>query len=103
MPQSELRRRMRGSDAMFLYFERKEMPLHIGCVAVLDGDFDESGEQLLESRLPEIPRYRQRVMFPPFNVTHPSWEYDPNFNIRNHIHRVRLEPPGDERQLSELA
>ena len=41
MPQEPLRHRMRGADAIFLYFEKKEMPLHIGSVAILDGDFDE--------------------------------------------------------------
>ena len=99
----ETRRRMRGSEAMFLYFERKEMPLHIGCVAVLDGPFDEESVQVLASRLPEIPRYRQRVMFTPLNVAHPSWEDDPAFDIRNHIFRVNIPQPGTDAQLSELA
>jgi diacylglycerol O-acyltransferase len=103
MAQPDLRRRMRGNDAMFLYFERKEMPLHIGCVAVLDGPFDEESEEVLAARLPEIPRYRQRVMFSPYNITHPSWEFDPDFDISNHIRRVRLDPPGTDRQLSDLA
>jgi WS/DGAT/MGAT family acyltransferase len=103
MSQSELRRRMRGSDAMFLYFERKQMPLHIGTVAVLDGSFDEECERLLAARLPEIPRYRQRVMFAPLNVTHPTWEDDPAFDIKNHIRRVKIEPPGTDAQLSELS
>lgn len=103
MPHSELRRLMTGADAMFLYFERKKMPLHIGCVAILDGPFDEESEHLLAARLPELPRYRQRVIFSPLNLTHPSWEDDPDFDIRNHIRRVTLPPPGNERQLSELS
>lgn len=103
MPHEPLRRRMRGADAIFLYFERKEMPLHIGSVAVLDGDFPEESAKLIEARLPEIPRYRQRVMFAPMNIAHPSWEFDPEFDIRNHIRRVRLDPPGTEAQLSALS
>lgn len=103
MSQPELRRRMRGADAMFLYFERREMPLHIGSVAVLDGPFDEESERLLASRLPEIPRYRQRVIFAPMNVTHPTWEDDPAFDIKNHIRHVTLDPPGSDAQLSELS
>jgi diacylglycerol O-acyltransferase len=94
---------MTGSDAMFLYFERKEMPLHIGSVAIVDGPFDEESERVLAARLPELPRYRQRVMFSPLNLAHPTWEDDPEFDIRNHIRRVRLDPPGSEKQLSELA
>jgi diacylglycerol O-acyltransferase len=103
MSQIESRRRMTGADAMFLYFERKEMPLHIGCVAILDGPFDGESERLIEARLPEIPRYRQRVMFSPLNLTHPCWEDDPEFDIRNHITHTRLDPPGTEQQLSELS
>ncbi len=103
MSTSEPKRPMGGADAMFLYFERKEMPLHIGCVAILDGSFDEESERLLAARLPENPRYRQRVVFAPFNLAHPSWADDPDFDIRNHIKRVALPPPGNERQLSELS
>ncbi len=103
MSHTALRRRMRGADAMFLYFEKKEMPLHIGSVAILDGPFDSECERMIEARLPEIPRYRQRVLFPPFNVAHPVWEFDPAFDFRNHIRRVKLDPPGTEQQLSELS
>jgi diacylglycerol O-acyltransferase len=42
-------------------------------------------------------------MFSPLNVAHPTWEYDPDFDIRNHIVHVKVEPPGTEEQLSELA
>ncbi len=103
MSSSQLKRMMGGADAMFLYFERKEMPLHIGCVAILDGPSDDESEQVLAARLHEIPRYRQRLVFSPFNLTHPSWEDDPEFDIHNHIARVRLPQPGNERQLSELS
>ena len=103
MAQAELRRRMRSADAMFLYFEKKEMPLHIGSVAVLDGPFDTECEKMIEARLPEIPRYRQRLLFSPYNLTHPAWEYDPDFDIRNHIRRMHLDPPGSEDQLPEIS
>jgi diacylglycerol O-acyltransferase / wax synthase len=96
------RRRMRGSEAMFMYFENTRMPLHIGAVMILDGPFDKGCEELIESRLPEIPRYRQRAMFSPFNLTHPAWEYDPDFKFSNHIRRMRLDPPGSAAQLSQL-
>ncbi len=103
MPLEPLRHRMRGSDAIFLYFEKKEIPLHIGSVAILDGDFDDECVAQLETRLPEIPRYRQRVMFPPFSIAHPTWEYDPAFDFRSHVRRIRIDPPGTEQQLAELS
>ena len=45
---------------MFLYLEKKEMPLHIGSVSIFDGRISvESLTALIESKLPLIPRYRQ--------------------------------------------
>ena len=84
--------RLSSEDAVFLYLETKEMPLHIGSVSVFDGLIPfEPCVDFIESRLPLIPRYRQRIVMPPFNVGHPTWEYDPAFDIRNHVHYVRLE------------
>jgi WS/DGAT/MGAT family acyltransferase len=56
----------------------------------------------LESRLHLLPRYRQKVVFPPFAMAHPTWEDDPSFDIRNHVAAVTLPPPGDDRVLSEI-
>src|SRR3990170_4602879 len=50
-----------------------------------------------------IPRYRQRIISAPLNLNHPTWEFDPQFDIRNHVIPVRLDPPGSEDQLRELA
>jgi len=84
--------RLSAEDAVFLYLETKEMPLHIGSVSIFDGviPFEEC-VSFIESRLPRIPRYRQRIVVPPFHVGHPTWEYDPAFNIRNHVRQAALE------------
>jgi diacylglycerol O-acyltransferase len=39
----------------------------------------------------------------PFNLGHPLWEFDPNFDIKNHILRIQIDPPGSEEQLIEIA
>jgi WS/DGAT/MGAT family acyltransferase len=104
MSQGNLSRRLGAQDASFLYMEREEAPLHIGSIAVLEGDV--SYEKLVETisaKLHLIPRYTQRVVPAPFNIGHPTWEWDPNFNIRNHIMEVRLDPPGADAQLLEIA
>src|SRR5260370_26323064 len=56
----------------------------------------------LECRLHLLPRYRQKVVFPPFAMAHPTWEDDPAFDIRRHVAQVTLPPPGDDRALSEI-
>jgi diacylglycerol O-acyltransferase len=95
--------RLTAEDASFLYLESKEMPLHVGSVSILDGEIDFAEYvHFIESKLPLIPRYRQRIVFPPYNLGHPTWEDDPEFDIRNHIHEVSLKR-GTLAELEELA
>ena len=96
--------RMTADDAAFLYLERKEMPLHIGSVSLFEAaiPFERFVDQI-DSKLHLIPRYRQRVVPAPFNIGHPSWEDDPNFDIRNHIFQLTLDKPGDEAALQALS
>jgi diacylglycerol O-acyltransferase len=96
--------RLSGIDAAFLYLERKEIPLNIACVALFDGPipFREFLANI-DSKLDQIPRYRQIAVPPSFNLGYPTWEWDPNFDINHHIFRVRLEAPGGEAELEALA
>jgi diacylglycerol O-acyltransferase len=96
--------RLSAADAAFLYLERKEIPLHIACVAVFEGaiPFEEFVANV-NSKLHLIPRYRQIAVSPPFNIGYPSWEWDSNFDIQQHIFRVRLDRPGGEAELEALA
>lgn len=97
-------RRLSAADAAFLYLERKEIPLHIASVAIFDGPipFDEFLTSI-ESKLHLIPRYRQIVVSAPFNLSHPTWEHDPHFDIRRHVFRATVDPPGGDVQLEALA
>ena len=103
MPNS-LPRRLTASDASFLYMERPKAPLHIGSLGIYEGEISFEGfVEHLQSRLPNIPRYRQRIAPVPLSIAHPTWEDDPDFDIRNHMHYVTLPAPGDQRQLADLA
>jgi diacylglycerol O-acyltransferase len=97
-------RRLSAADAAFLYLEREGIPLHIACVAIFEQalPFEEFVESI-DSRLQLIPRYKQIVSPVPFNVGHPTWEDDPQFDIKRHIFRARLRAPGKELQLQDLA
>jgi diacylglycerol O-acyltransferase / wax synthase len=90
-------------DALFLYVEREGQPLNIAGVSVFEGEIDLAAIiEFIESKLPLVPRYRQRVVFPPLNLGLPHWEFDPDFDIRNHIHEVTLKH-GTEKELKALA
>ena len=104
MAQAKLRHRLSSQDTAFLYFESEEAPMNIGSVAVFEGEISYSRfVKNIEDKMHLIPRYRQRIISAPLNLNHPTWEFDPQFDIRNHVIPVRLDPPGSEDQLRELA
>ena len=101
---SKLSRRLNAIDAAFLYLERREIPLAIAGVFVFDGPIDfEEFVAYIDSKLHLIPRYRQVVIPPPFNLGYPTWEDFPRFDIRQHIFPQRLAAPGGENRLEALA
>lgn len=103
MAHVQVSERLTAEDAAFLYLEKEEMPLHIGSVSIFSGVIP--FEPLLEyvaSRLPLIPRYRQRLVEPPLHIGHPTWQADPEFDVRNHVRCERL-ARGTEAELRDLA
>lgn len=103
LPDSNLRRRLSGMDAFFLYAEREDQPMHVGATCLFEGRIPYlQFMKNLEARLHLIPRYRQRVVPSPLGIGHPTWEDDPDFNIRNHVFRVKVKAPGGEKELRQL-
>ncbi len=93
-----------SADAAFLYLERKEIPLHIASVSVFDGAIPyKKFVASIRAKLHLVPRYRQIVVMPPWNLGLPTWEDDPHFNIHRHIFRETLAPPGGDNELEALA
>ncbi len=95
--------RLSWGDTVFLNLERSGMPLNVACVSLFEGDiaFDDY-VRFVQSRLPLIPRYLMHVVPAPLNAGLPSWEYDPEFDIHNHMHEVILKH-GSEAELKALA
>lgn len=103
MAPKALNHRLTTLDATFLYTEKPTQPMHVGGSMVYEGRLSRDVlVRALESRLHLLPRYRQKVVFPPFAMAHPTWEDDPAFDIRNHVAEVTLPPPGDDRALSDV-
>ncbi len=90
-------------DALFLYIERPGQPLSIAGVSIFEGKLSlKACRDLVASKLPQIPRYTQRVVFPPLNLGLPTWQHDPTFDIRNHIRQITLRN-GTDADLKALA
>jgi WS/DGAT/MGAT family acyltransferase len=95
--------RLSDLDEAFLYMERPNQPMQIGCVAEIDGCFErEEMLQVLRERLATIPRFRQRPAHSPLNLRGVRWEDDPGFDVEHHLRHVALPQPGDQATLRHV-
>jgi diacylglycerol O-acyltransferase / wax synthase len=97
--------RLTSIDASFLTNETDSAHMHIGAVLIFEGpppryeDFLEH----VESRLHLVPRYRQKLAWPPAQTGRPFWVDDPTFNSSYHVRHSALPAPGSEEQLRNTA
>jgi len=103
MPQEHFDR-LTAIDASFLVQEGPASHMHVGAVAIFEGPaapFDDFLDQIRE-RLHLVPRYRQKLSFPPIESGRPVWVDDPSFNLEYHVRQTALPRPGSEEQLFNL-
>src|SRR5687767_4782931 len=96
--------RLTRLDASFLYLEEPDTPMHVGGVLILERPPGgvEALADLIQARLPLVPRYRQRVAEIPGHLADPVWVDDTDFDIAYHVRRSGLPRPGTETQLLDL-
>jgi WS/DGAT/MGAT family acyltransferase len=97
--------RLTAVDASFLHQENADSHMHIGAVTIFEGPpppFTAVAEHI-RSRLHLVPRYRQKLAYPPFESGRPLWIDDHSFNIEYHVRHSALPAPGTEQQLYRLA
>ena len=97
--------RLSSIDAGFLHQEDGGAHMHIGGLGVFEGPAP-TGEQFrthIASRLPLVPRYRQKLVEMPFGTGRPVWAEDPGFRVGYHVRHTALPAPGGEEQLLTLA
>ncbi len=96
--------RLSPLDASFLHLENEFAHMHIGSISIFEGPpppFDQL-RALLESKLDDIPRYRQTARFVPLDLGRPVWADDPHFNVDYHVRHTALPAPGGDEQLRLL-
>src|SRR3954468_8770903 len=96
---------MSALDSGFFFAESENTPMHVGSVAVFEGPAPTYGDvvRLLLSKLPLVPRYRQRVREVPMQRGRPGWVDDPHFQILYHVRHTAVPGPGSDEQLRNLA
>ncbi len=96
--------RLTTLDASYLYLEDAGAPMHVSGVLVLEpveGGLDALAD-LVEARLPLVPRYRQRVVPVPGRLANPVWADDPDFDVAYHVRQSAVPRPGTQAQLLDL-
>jgi len=97
--------RLTSVDASFLAQEGRSSHMHVGALMIFAGpppgyvDFVNQ----IRARLHLVPRYRQKLAFPPIETGRPVWIDDPSFNLEYHVRHTALPSPGSEAQLRSLA
>src|SRR3954452_16212734 len=97
--------RLSAVDAGFLAQEKPNTHMHIGGLALFEGEAPGLEPFLahIASRLHLVPRYRQKLAVPPLETGRPLWVDDPTFNLASHVRHTALPEPGDESALLAMA
>ncbi|MEC9323212.1 MAG: wax ester/triacylglycerol synthase domain-containing protein, partial [Actinomycetota bacterium] len=98
--------RLSASDASFYRLENSSTPMYVGSLQILrkprNGLSYETLLATVEQRLPQVPRYRQKVREVTLGLARPVWVDDRDFDITYHIRRSALPSPGSDAQLHDL-
>ena len=101
--------RLSGLDATFLYLETPSNHMHVASTQIFDpstvpeGYSFEAVKELIRSRMHLAPPFRRRLVEIPFQLHHPIWIDDPDFDLDYHVRRAALPAPGGEIELAEFA
>ena len=97
--------RLSSIDASFLTQEGSSSHMHVGGILIFEGPPPSYADLLdhVRSRLHLVPRFRQKLAFPPLQMGRPFWVDDPTFNLEYHVRHSALPKPGSEEQLRRLA
>lgn len=103
--------RLSAQDAGFLHMETPETPMHVGSLAIVEGEplFDAAGRFRIdefrthvEARLHMVPLFRRKLMEVPLGQGRPVWVDDADFDVSYHVRVTALPAPGSEEQLKLL-
>jgi len=99
-------------DALFLYLETPEMPMHVGALQLLAwppqrgrarGEaYVDALRRLVASRLDRAPMLSRRLVGLPLQFGNPFWLEGVPVDLHWHVRAYRLPPPGGAAQLNQF-
>jgi diacylglycerol O-acyltransferase len=96
--------RLTSFDTSFLANEKDNAHMAIGAVLMCAGSAPDAEDFLahIRSRVHQLPRLRQRLLYPPLGLGTPFWVDHAEFDIHRHVRRTTLPAPGSEAQFRDL-
>ncbi|MFV1991104.1 MAG: wax ester/triacylglycerol synthase family O-acyltransferase, partial [Acidimicrobiales bacterium] len=100
-------KQLSGIDASFLYMETKTQFGHVSGLTIYDPprpDYEpyEVIKCRVADRLHLMEPLRRRLVQVPFDLDHPYWIEDPEFDLDFHFRHIAVPPPGGPEALDEL-
>ena len=96
--------RLRLLDELFLHLEGPNTHMHVGAACIFEGppaDFEDVLD-MIDRRLPLVPRFRQKLATVPFGAGRPVWVDDTHFNLEYHVRHTALPAPGNDAKFKAL-
>ena len=87
--------RLTSLDGSFLRLETANAHMHVAWSGLFEPHPDlprptvEALREKVAARLDRVPRFRQRLAFPPLRLAEPCWVDDPGFDVDEPRHRAR--------------
>jgi WS/DGAT/MGAT family acyltransferase len=98
--------RASATDRAFLAMDAGRVPEQFGVVLLLD-DAEHLDlarvRELVDIRVPAVPRLRQRLVAAPLGCGGPIWVDDATFDVAHHVREIRCREPGGASELLDLA
>jgi diacylglycerol O-acyltransferase len=97
--------RLSSVDTSFLTNESSSSHMHVGAIMIFEGPAPTYDDLLdhVRGRADAVPRFRQKLAYPPAQTGRPFWIDDSNFNLEYHLRHSALPAPGSEEQLRRMA
>jgi WS/DGAT/MGAT family acyltransferase len=97
--------RLSSVDTSFLTNESSSSHMHVGAIMIFEGPAPSYDDVLdhVRGRAFAVPRFRQKLAYPPAQTGRPFWIDDSNFNLEYHVRHSALPAPGSEEQLRRMA
>jgi diacylglycerol O-acyltransferase / wax synthase len=95
-------------DALFLYLETPDTPMHVGSFTLLEkpkgrrgsrGSFYKNIRDHIASRMHLAPLFSRKLAFMPFDLANPIWLTADEIDLDWHIRSLKLPKPGTRAQL----